>query len=644
MIAVMNGKETMSEETIFKAGQAIGPYRIVRCIGCGGMGEVYEVEHESLGVHYALKTFVYRGGKSWPMLRAKFMEEGQVLARLRHPNLIRVFDLSIDGAAGVAYYVMDLVLYKDGNPYTLADVVRSSASEDYMYTWFRDLCNALDYIHSKGVVHRDVKLNNILLNADKHVTLSDFGIAHIFGDGLVKASAGACPTGAFDPAGKKTVLGTDYYTAPEVGKGAAPTPAADTYALGVAMFKMLTGVWYEPGQDARALLAGSRWKYRWAEILPEMLARNPKDRPQILAQAVIGLLPSEERAGDGKEFRTQTRRRKRVVAMWGGAALLAVVGLFSGLNAWRAHNVSPQDNLRRVGVEQQKQVEPATHRKAGEEDWTKLTVREDELNANLSPEKEAKPVKSEAVPRTAVERAEERKGSDLDKPMPVIKEVGKVAEAPKEPERPAKEYRWHDGSGEPLEVEFEIGGGIAARLLPFKAAGSVFWMSRMPVAVTAWRRVKGGYEGLESVESALPAECPLCVVVGRTEAEAFCRTMTERFRASLPKGYEVRLATEDEMRTALAEDGTARLCEATGRSVDDCVGLTGAVARARFRRVKADCRLERFGKWAEDGQLTGKKVVVGGLSMPRASGVVGLCNEGTKSSPLHFVVGRTLSK
>ena len=106
----------MSEtiETIFKAGQVIGPYKIIRCIGCGGMGEVYEVEHESLGVRYALKTFVYKGGKSWPMLRAKFMEEGQVLARLRHPNLVRVFDLSIDGATGVAYYVMDLVLYKDG--------------------------------------------------------------------------------------------------------------------------------------------------------------------------------------------------------------------------------------------------------------------------------------------------------------------------------------------------------------------------------------------------------------------------------------------------------------------------------------------------------------------------------------------------
>ena len=61
--------------TIFKDGQAVGLYRIVRCIGRGGMGEVYEVAHARLGVHYALKAFAYRGGKSRAMLRVKFMEE-----------------------------------------------------------------------------------------------------------------------------------------------------------------------------------------------------------------------------------------------------------------------------------------------------------------------------------------------------------------------------------------------------------------------------------------------------------------------------------------------------------------------------------------------------------------------------------------
>ena len=141
----------------------------------------------------------------------------------------------------------------------------------------------------------------------------------------------------------------------------------------------------------------------------------------------------------------------------------------------------------------------------------------------------------------------------------------------------------------------------------------------------------------------LPAECPLCVVTDKTEAESFCRAMTERVRASLPDGYDVRLATEEEMRTVLAEEETAKLCEATGRSVDDCVGSVGAVARVRFKRVKADCHLERFGEWTKNGELVGKRVAVAGLPMPRASGVVGLCKGGAGTVPRHLVVGRKLT-
>ena len=631
---------TEKTEPLYKAGQALGPYRIVRCIGCGGMGEVYEVEHESLGVHYALKAFAYRGGKSWPMLRAKFMEEGQVLARLKHPNLVRVFDLSIDGATGVVYYAMDLVLYKDGNPYTLDDVDRTSVSEDHMFIWFRDLCNALDYIHSQGVVHRDVKLNNILLNADKHVTLSDFGIAHIFGDGLVKASAGACPTSAFDTPGSRMVLGTNHYTAPEVEDGEEPTAVADTYALGVAMFKMLTGVWYEPGVDVRALLAGGRWKYRWAEILPAMLAVEPAERPQILAQAVIGLLPSAKRTQGAVKSRTRRRRWAWFVAACVCTALVAIGGLCAGVVAWRAHEAE----LARRDQETERLRQET--RRAEEEMLAKQKAAEDEA-------KRAKEMVSHHVEEKRVERQVE----DFGKPTPDAgkaeppkakvddenKEIAKPAETSKVLEMPAKEYRWRDGSGEPQEVQFEFGDGSVARLLPFKTAGSAFWMSRLPVTVAAWRALKGGYEGLDSLESTLSDGCPLCVVADRELAEAFCRAMTERVRASLPNGYEVRLATEEEMRIVLAEDETARLCEATGRSVDDCVEPSGAIACARFRRMKADCRLERFGGWTKNGELVGKRAVVAGLAMPRASGIVGLCKGGADTISWHLVVGRKLT-
>ena len=85
------------------------------------MGAVYEVEHEHLGVRYALKAFSTQN-KYADVLKKKFLAEGKVLARLRDPHLIRVFDLAIDEATDVPYFVMDIITYKDGTPHTLEDV------------------------------------------------------------------------------------------------------------------------------------------------------------------------------------------------------------------------------------------------------------------------------------------------------------------------------------------------------------------------------------------------------------------------------------------------------------------------------------------------------------------------------------------
>ena len=126
--------------------EQIGVYRIVRPLGQGGMGAVYEVVHEKLGVHYALKTFTLDHGHV-DLLKERFLAEGRILARLHHPNLVRVFDLDFDVATQTLYFVMDLVLYKDGEPYTLADVEDGSADEKRVARWFGQLAAALDYIH-----------------------------------------------------------------------------------------------------------------------------------------------------------------------------------------------------------------------------------------------------------------------------------------------------------------------------------------------------------------------------------------------------------------------------------------------------------------------------------------------------------------
>ena len=93
-------------------GQRLGAYRVIRLLGKGGMGAVYEVEHVQLGVHYALKTFTLEEGHV-ETLKSKFLAEGKVLARLRNPNLVHVFDLNFDEKAGILYFVMDLLLSEE---------------------------------------------------------------------------------------------------------------------------------------------------------------------------------------------------------------------------------------------------------------------------------------------------------------------------------------------------------------------------------------------------------------------------------------------------------------------------------------------------------------------------------------------------
>ena len=264
-----------------EVGDEVDQYRIVRELGQGGMGAVYEVEHVKLGVRYALKTFTLEDGHA-ALFRQRFLAEGKVLARLSHPNIARVFDLNYDDDAGVAYFVMDLVHYKDGESYTLADLETGGADEDHLIKWFAQMASALDYIHNEGIIHRDIKLNNILLNDKGGVTLSDFGISRFVDDRIrkeVDVTRTIVSLGERQVTGN-LIMGTEGYMGPEIKRGETATAASDTYALGITFFRLLTGIWYEPGTDALKLL--EPFDSAWMEILPRMLDADPKMRPTNL--------------------------------------------------------------------------------------------------------------------------------------------------------------------------------------------------------------------------------------------------------------------------------------------------------------------------------------------------------------------------
>ena len=320
---------------MFEQGSILGTYRIVRLLGEGGMGAVYEVEHLQLGVHYALKTFTLDDANRDLFIR-RFAVEGKMLARLKHPNLTSVFDLQQDEQTGTLYYVMDLVLYKDGEAHTLADLEPGGADEDQIFDWFCQMCDALAYVHAQGIVHRDIKLNNILIAPDHHLVLSDFGISRVCDDAL-RLALNASRTMSSATSGK-LIVGTQGYMAPEVLRGETAAPAADVYALGVVFFKLLTGVWYdpdlEPGNDRQT--AGSTNAHKlladferpWKDVLPRMLAANPALRPTNLkalpAELQFGSAQPAVGSSDGK--RHQQRRGLHFAllgAIVGGLVLIA---------------------------------------------------------------------------------------------------------------------------------------------------------------------------------------------------------------------------------------------------------------------------------------------------------------------------------
>ncbi|WP_144760914.1 serine/threonine-protein kinase [Curtobacterium sp. 9128] len=245
-----------------------GRYRVTGTLGHGGMASVYRAVDEQLGREVAVKVF--RMGAVDHGERARAESEIHVLAGLRSPALVTLYDAALDDADGDSYLVMELVPGSDlatrlrEGPLDRATTARVGAQ----------VADGLAAVHAQGIVHRDVKPANVLLEADgAHVKLADFGIA------LLRDAARVTGTG--------TVVGTAAYIAPEQVLGHPVTGKADVYALGLMLLESLSGRQPFPGtavESATARLTRSpeidaALPTAWRVLLHVMTATDPAERP-----------------------------------------------------------------------------------------------------------------------------------------------------------------------------------------------------------------------------------------------------------------------------------------------------------------------------------------------------------------------------
>jgi serine/threonine-protein kinase len=304
--------------TTSAADLAGGRFRVERTLGSGGMGTVHLARDAELGRLVAVKLLADNLASD-PAFRRRFVREASLAARLSHPNVVTVFDAGED--EGRPFIVME---YVEGE--TLADLLhrRGRVPVEEALGLARQAAAGLAHAHAHGLVHRDVKPQNLLLRTDGTLKIADFGIAR------------SADLSRLTEHG--TVLGTAAYLAPEQADGGEVTPATDVYALGVVVYELLTG--RTPYRfESLADLARARDEEPVVpvrELAPDVpaateaalmraLARLPEYRPSSAAELAAEL------EADGRERPTvplappppHARPRRRA---WAIAAAVFVLG------------------------------------------------------------------------------------------------------------------------------------------------------------------------------------------------------------------------------------------------------------------------------------------------------------------------------
>jgi eukaryotic-like serine/threonine-protein kinase len=200
-----------------------GRYRLVAQQGSGGMAVIYKAVDQELGRTVAVKI-LRPSLTNDPEFLKRFKNEARNVANLSHPNIVTVYDVGSDG--NTHYIVMEFI---DGSDLKKLIRKETKVPVDVAVDLGIQICAGIGLAHRAGLVHADVKPQNVLLTSSRQVKVTDFGIAQAFSKADVTAEREA------------VVWGSPHYFAPEQARGEKPTPSSDVYSIGIVMFEMLTG-------------------------------------------------------------------------------------------------------------------------------------------------------------------------------------------------------------------------------------------------------------------------------------------------------------------------------------------------------------------------------------------------------------------
>ncbi len=322
----------------------IGPYKVERELGRGGMGEVFLATDTRLDRQVAIKALPAHLATD-PDRLARFQREAKVLASLNHPGIGAIYGL--EEAAGHQYLILEFV---EGE--TLADQLKGGAIPvDEALRLAKQITEALEVAHEKGVIHRDLKPGNVMVTGDGVVKVLDFGLARTADGPLSTSNVAALadsptvtsPARDHSPTIPGAIMGTAGYMSPEQARGKPVDKRSDIFSFGCVLYEMLTGAQPFAGETVTDSLGAILHREpNWAllppgtpprvrELLAHCLAKDRKSRLHDIADARLAL----EQAISGKEWATVAveshPRSKLLIVSLGLVAAVLLIGLGAGL-------------------------------------------------------------------------------------------------------------------------------------------------------------------------------------------------------------------------------------------------------------------------------------------------------------------------